>query len=257
MEKDYKLIMRTAIRAGEVMLKSGAETHRVEDTMYYILRTAGTETVEANVTMTGIMATLSGPEMDPVTVIKRVEKRGTNLNRIMVTNEISRKYCSGKISLQEAYYKLSNIPGKQYNVTMYNVATMFVPVGFSLLFGGGMKEIFTSAMAGIVLATIITLGKKIHLKSIILNMVSTFGIAVTAILFTKFLPGLDENIVIISGIMPMVPGVAITNAIRDTLEEHYISGAARILEAFVTAAAVAIGAGIGLAFMSSTGGWLW
>ncbi len=257
MEKNYKLIMRTAIRAGEVMLKSGAETHRVEETMYYILRTAGTEIVEANVTMTGIIATLSNPDMEPVTVIKRVQKRGTNMNRIMVVNEISRNYCSGQISLEEAYNRLNNICGKQYSVTMYNIATVFVPAGFALLYKGGIKETFASAITGMVLAIIITFGKKIHLKSIILNMVSTFGIAVTAIYLTKFMPNLDQDIVIISGIMPLVPGVAITNAIRDTLEENYISGAARILEAFVTAATVAIGVGIGLAFMSVTGGWLW
>ena len=53
--------------------------------------------------------------------------------------------------------------------------------------------------------------------------------------------------VIISSIMPMVPGVAITNAIRDTLRGDYISGGARALEAFVTAAAVAIGVGVGIA----------
>lgn len=257
MEKDYKLIMRTAIRAGEIMLKSGAETHRVEDTMCYILRTAGTETVEANVTMTGIMATLNNPDMEPVTVIKRVQERGTNLNRVMEVNEISRKYCAGAISIEEAYSRICKIKGKQYSVSVYNLATMFVPIGFALLFGGGVKETFTSAVAGMVLAGIITIGKRIHLKSFILNVVSAFGIAVTAILFTKLLPGVDHNIVIVSGIMPLVPGVAITNAIRDTLEENYISGAARILEAFVTAAAVALGAGLGLSCMQAIGGGLW
>ena len=30
---DYKLLMNTAILAGETMLKSGAETYRVEDTI--------------------------------------------------------------------------------------------------------------------------------------------------------------------------------------------------------------------------------
>ena len=46
--------------------------------------------------------------------------------------------------------------------------------------------------------------------------------------------------------MPLVPGVAITNAVFDTLHGDYLSGTARMLEAFVTAAAVAMGIGIGL-----------
>lgn len=44
----------------------------------------------------------------------------------------------------------------------------------------------------------------------------------------------------------LVPGVAITNAVYDTLHGDYISGAARMLEAFVTAAAIAIGVGLGM-----------
>ena len=46
--------------------------------------------------------------------------------------------------------------------------------------------------------------------------------------------------------MPLVPGVAITNAVYDTLHGDYIPGAARMLEAFVTAAAIAIGVGLGM-----------
>ena len=253
---DYKLIMKTAVMAGEIMLKSGAETNRVEDTMYYILRTSKAETVEANVTMTGLVATIENLDNNPITVIRRVQKRGTNLNRVMEVNDISRQYCAGKITIDEAYNRLKHISGKQYTVCVYNLATVLTPIGFALLFGGGIKETIASAIAGLVLAVIITIGKKLSMKSFILNMLSSCGIAITAMVIKLFWPDMDQNIVIISGIMPLVPGVAITNAIRDTLEENYISGAARILEAFVIASAVALGAGVGMAFMGMflTGG---
>ena len=247
---DYRLLMNTAVMAGEIMLKSGAETHRVEDTMYYILRTSKAKMVEANVTMTGIVATIEDDNSNPVTVIKRVQNRGTNLNRIMEVNNISREYCADKIDLEEANRRLKNISGKQYSVCVYNIATVLIPTGFALLFGGGLKETAASALVGFTLAIIMTIGKKLSMKSFILNMLSSFGIAVTAIVVRLFWPDMNQNIVIISGIMPLVPGVAITNAIRDTLEENYISGAARILEAFVIAAAVALGVGVGMAFMA-------
>ena len=253
---DYKFAMKTAILAGEIMLKNGAETHRVEDTMCYILRKSNAEAVEANVTMTGLVATIEVPDSNPITVIRRVQKRGTNLNRIMEVNNISRQYCEGNISLEDAYDRLKHISGKQYGVFVYNIATVLTPIGFALLFGGGIKETIASAIAGLVLAVIMTIGKKLSMKSFILNMLSSCGIAITAMLIKMIWPGVDQNIVIISGIMPLVPGVAITNAIRDTLEENYISGAARILEAFVIASAVALGAGVGMAFMGMflTGG---
>ena len=35
---DYKLLLDTAVFAGEILMKNGAETYRVEDTMYRILK---------------------------------------------------------------------------------------------------------------------------------------------------------------------------------------------------------------------------
>ena len=81
-------------------------------------------------------------------------------------------------------------------------------------------------------------------------MICAAGAAVAAVLLQLWNPLLNMDTVIISGIMPLVPGVAITNAIRDTLRGDYISGGARALEAFVTAAAVAIGVGVGIGLTS-------
>ena len=44
---EYKQILNIAVLAGEIMLRSGAETYRVEDTMKHILNTARTEVAEA------------------------------------------------------------------------------------------------------------------------------------------------------------------------------------------------------------------
>lgn len=244
---DYKLVMNIAVLAGEMMLRSGAETYRVEDTMNHILRTAGTQYMEASVMMTGIVATLSNPDIEPITVIKRVQERGTNLNRIMEVNDISRQYCGGKLTLEEAYGRLNAISGKQYRVWFYNFATILVPAGFAPLFGGGLCETAAAAGVGAVLALIVTAGKLLQINGFILDTLSSFGIAVAAILLKQVFPAINENIVIISSIMPLVPGVAITNAVRDSLQGDYISGAARILEAFMKAAAVALGVGAGIA----------
>lgn len=244
---DYKLVMNMAVMAGELMVRSGAETHRAEDTMYHILRTANTEIVEASVMMTGIVATIGNPDMEPITVIKRVQERGTNLKRIMEVNEISRNYCAGGISLEKACEELKSIGGKQYHVWIYNLATVMVPAGFVPLFGGGGMEVLAALVVGGILALIITVGKRLHINGFILDVLSSLGLAVTAMFLKQIFPLLDNDTVIISSIMPLVPGVAITNAVRDTLHGDYISGGARILEAFLKATAVALGVGAGIA----------
>ncbi len=244
---DYKLLMNTAILAGEIMLRSGAETYRVEDTINHILRTAHAETVETFVLTTGIFATLDNPDIEAITVIRRVESRGTNLNRIASVNAISRKFCAGEMTLEEAYSCLRQIKGKQYRKMVYNLATICLCAGFAPLFNGGVLEIAGAAIVGAVLALIITIGKKIRIHGFIQDVISSMGIALTAIFLKWHLPQMNMDTVIISSIMPLVPGVAITNAIRDTLQGDYLSGGARILEAFLTAAAVALGVAVAMA----------
>lgn len=283
---DDKSIANMAVLAGEIMLRSGAETYRVEDTIKHILDTAGesggdrgdgssgtgaggTVNARANgtspsrraesagavrteslVMLTGIIVTIERPGQEAVTVMRRVHDRGTNMYRIVEVNEISRKYCAGELSAEETWEKLKSIKGRQYTVWMYNIATVLVPAGFAPLFGGGLREIPAAAAVGVLLAVVMTVGKRLRISSFILNMICAGGVAAAAMALKVWNPALNMDTVIISGIMTLVPGVAITNAIRDTLRGDYISGGARALEAFVTAAAVAIGAGVGIAAMN-------
>ena len=244
---DYKLLMNTAVLAGETMLKSGAETYRVEETIIRILETANVDTVETVVLTTGIFVTLDNPDMENISVIKRVESRGMNLNRIECVNAVSRRFCAGEMTLEEAYAELKTIKGRQYKRRIYNLATIGVCAGFAPLFGGSWAEIGGATIAGIALAFITTVGKYFHIQGFILNVFSAFAVAISAIFLKNSFPVLDMDTVIISSIMPIVPGVAITYAIRDSLQGDYLAGAARTMEAFMTAVAIALGVGVGMA----------
>lgn len=57
------------------------------------------------------------------------------------------------------------------------------------------------------------------------------------------LAGNIDNI-IIGAVMPLVPGVAITNSFRDILAGHLLSGTARATEAIFVAGSIGIGIAI-------------
>ena len=126
-------------------------------------------------------------------------------------------------------------------------------MGFAPLWGGGIEEIAGSAAVGCVLALLMTVGKRLRAEGFFLNSVCAAGITAASILIHFIYPGIKTDTLIISGLMPLVPGMAVTNAVRDTLRHDYISGGARVLEAFVTAAAIALGAGAGMLLMQMLG----
>lgn len=73
---DYKLLLDTAVMAGELMLANGAETYRVEDTMHRMLSLSGLKTAEAFVMVTGFLVTLDDPSIQSMTVTRRIQSRG-------------------------------------------------------------------------------------------------------------------------------------------------------------------------------------
>ena len=108
---NYKLLADTALLAGELMLQSGAETYRVEETITRILKTSKQERTEAIAYATGIMITLDGSDSGVISMVVRIGDRETNLGQVYEVNNISRFYCDGKISLEEANRRLKAIRG--------------------------------------------------------------------------------------------------------------------------------------------------
>ncbi len=253
---NYKLLADTAMLAGEIMLISGAETYRVEDTMSRILRTSGLERTEAFVTPTGIFLCLDDAAIDGITLVKRVDNRVTNIAHIYETNNVSRNLCSGIISVEEAFLELKSIKTrKQYGNYLIYPCTVVGSSAFTILLGGDLLNSIIAGLNGgfIVLVTILTM--KLNINTFIKNLTASVLIAFNSMLFLHFMGRYIQLDALIGGsIMPLLPGVAITNAIRDTLQGDYMSGGARAIESFVLAASSAVGIGIGIAVYSALAG---
>ncbi len=254
-----KLLVETAVLAGEIMLISGAEIFRVENTIDHILRRAGRETSEAIVFSTGIFASLNDPSIEAITVARRVTGRSTNLNRVYLVNDVSRKLCEDRITVEEAYRKLKEIrTTMQYSRWLKDAGIVGVSVFFTLLLGGGGRDFLAAAITGAVLAVAMEVSSRLKLNDFCMNGISAFLIAFTALSVEKLLlPGIRSDIIIIGAIMPLVPGVIFTTAIRDTLNGDYASGTARMMEAVVIALSVAAGVGAGIRLFQFMGGQLW
>ena len=111
---DYHLVADTAMLAGEMMLIAGAETYRVEDTISRILKTTNFARCDAFVVTTGIMLTLEDWQIGTISLNRRVGEKQTNLGNIEKINDISRKYCSGELTLKETFHQLKYMKSVSY-----------------------------------------------------------------------------------------------------------------------------------------------
>ena len=250
----YRRLADFAVDIGELMLRSGAETHRVEDTMTRILATAGFSVYSAFVLPTGVMLTLSEPKVCSISITKRTLDGGKNMSRVCEANEISRDFCSARIDLDEAEKRLAVILKEVlYPMWLKIIGTMFACAGMAVAFGGGMLDFGAGLVCGFFLALVNYFLRSLIGKDIIADTLCALTVTIAAIaiafIFQSYLPRIGTLLTsaVISGcIMPLVPGVAITNAIRVMLCGDYLSAASRAIEASLAAASIAIGVGVGI-----------
>lgn len=252
----YKKLFNYAILTGEVMLKSGAETSRVEDTINRILKTSGFETIESFVTPTGIFVTLDDPSIEMISFIKRVHKRNNYLNRLCLANDLSRKYCTGEINIDEAIKRIKIIETEPaYSNWILVLAKGVIAGGFTITFGGGFFDMLVAFVIGVLLGLTQDFLKKFQASRFFEDMIGGALIGLLAILFYYFLKiGSNFDLIIIGSIMPLVPGIAITNGIREIIQGDFVSGISRTADAFIVAASIAVGVGIVLKLFYVLGG---
>ena len=253
-----KLLMETVALAGKIMIASGSEIYRVEETMRYMLQKSTYPVAEAVALGTGLFVTLDDPNRDTLTIARRVPARSNNLNRICAVNDISRKFCCDQISVEDAYEQLKAIEADKVYSKRWNFLGMIgVSAFFAPIFGGGMIDVLGAGIVGVLLAATDWLIKKVKLNDFFVNAFCAFVIAVGATVVRKFfIPAASADVMIISSIMSLVPGVAFTTSIRDILNGDYASGSARMLEAVVVALAIAAGVGLGLVSWGAFWRWL-
>lgn len=252
-----KLLVETAVEAGEIMLVSGAEIYRVEDTVGRILSLAPGRKSENVALGTSLIVTLDRPGDESLTIMRRIRNRSTNLNRVCQVNEVSRRLCAGEMSFKEAQKSLREIKqGIQYHSRTRAVGYIGVSAFFALLLGGTWREGLGAGLSGVLLAAVCLLNAKARLNDFCINALGAFAVGVTALAIeTWVMPSMNGNAVITGAIMPLVPGVTFTTSIRDILNGDYASGTNRMMEALVVALSVAVGIGTAMSMFSNlTGG---
>ena len=245
-DKTMNEILQVATFAGQIILESGGETYRVEDTILRICKTFGAEQAESFVTPTGIMTSILH-KGEIYSLTKRVVSRTVDLNKIDKVNDLSRNILSRNLTVDQFKEELIKInEGERYSSMVTLFFSAFGAGSCAILFGGTMKDMFSAFIIGLLIRLITLKGNELRINFFFINVISGALTAISAVILQKL--GLASGIhqTIIGSIMLLVPGLAITNAIRDTIAGDLVSGLTRAAEAFFIAISIAVGTGAGL-----------
>lgn len=243
-------VMRACLLAGKIMLQSGAETYRVEDTMSRMASAFGIDQTHSYVTPTGIIFSVEGvgPEK---TKLVRISDRTTDLRKVAMVNSVSRKISSGEVGLEEAINLLKEMEKANltYSFKIQITAAAIASGCFTIMFLGSWLDFLPSMAAGGIGFFLVVYLHRIVPVKFFAEFLSSFFIGMVAFFFVKLGLGQELDKIIIGSVMPLVPGLLITNAVRDLMAGHLVSGLSKGAEALLTAFAIGSGIAAILSFL--------
>lgn len=241
---DEQRVLELAMEMGQILLQSGAEVFRTEDTMRRVCMHFEIENCNFFVTSNGIMSSINAMER-PVAKVRYIPVRGTQFDRIVAVNQLSREIVAGNCNdideIERRVQEIKKMPLVPNRLCYF--ASAMAAASFCILFGGGFSDTVTAFVAGYILY-IFLLHPGRHMSRIVANICSGAIITILCLLSYRFGFGQNLNHMLSGAILPLVPGVAFTNGIRDIAGGDHLSGTVRLLDAFWTFLCIAIGVGI-------------
>ncbi len=249
MSMELQAVLNIAMEAGEILLRNGAETYRVEESISKICNGFGFS-CETIVLPTGIFLTVRSPQDETETSVRRIKVRTLDLTKIDRINTFSRNLASHPISFEEASRQLEEIKASRYYPAWLRlICAATVTFAYALLFGGSLKDALVVFGIGAVVYLLnlrmVRSGYLPFLTFFSVGFICSFLVLLSPLVVT----GTHVYIMIISSVMLYLPGMSMTNGVRDLLAGDLVSGLTRLGDAILTVLAIGMGAGLAISIV--------
>lgn len=237
-------ILQSINEIGYLLLKHGAEIYRVEESLERMCHGFGFTNIEVFAIPSYYTLSLTLHDGTPYQTSKRSRSNRIHLDHLYELNHLVRRISNQEMTLPQIRQEIENIKSQNLNLHLILIGYIISSAMFCIFFGGGLDEMLVSAVIGFVLYYVILFMEKLAINSIARTLFSSMVLATIAIMTYKIGFISDMQSVITGTLMLLVPGIAITNSLRDIIGGDFVSGLSRMIEAILTAASIAIGVGI-------------
>ncbi len=192
------------------------------------------------------MVSIENKGQQPFTYIRTIYSRSVNLGRISRLNELSRKIVQKTISIDDAILEIDKIKiHKEYTNMKKVISAGFIALSFGFVFTSSVKYAILSFIVGTLNQILSHWLKNFKLSLLISNIILGCSLASLSLGLAYPLQNTTADQIIVGAVMTLVPGVIITNAMRDMESGHYISALTEMLDATL----IALGIACGVAFI--------
>ncbi|MBQ8732772.1 MAG: threonine/serine exporter family protein [Oscillospiraceae bacterium] len=225
------------------MIEVGAEIYRIEESVTRICKAYGAVRVDVFATTSNVIVSAEKPDGTVLTQTRRITGSGTDIEKLHRLNDLVRTVTATTPDCATIREKLAEIEKtKKYPAILYILFNAVIAASFCIFFGGrDYKEIIASFVIGFLIGIVSLVLERRSLNKILSRFACSFVSAMSAFVLLRL--GVIESVdnVIIGNIMSLIPGIGLTNSLRDLFTGDIITGALRSIEAILLALAIAFG----------------
>jgi len=236
--KVFYLILQLA----KLLMESGAEVYRVEESISRMCAAYGILSAEVYATTSNIIVSIP-IENEMITHTCRIRRMSNNIEQVTQLNALVREISNTAPDADTISTRLEQIRTvPQYPTPVIIFFYGFIAAAFCLFFGSrSAVETVLAFFIGICVGLCSYLFDLTEMN----RMFSRFGCSFLAsvLAYTAFRCSLIQNVdyIIIGNIMTLIPGIGLTNGLRDLFVGDNISGFLRTMEAVLLAFSIAAG----------------
>ncbi|MBL8146735.1 MAG: threonine/serine exporter family protein [Anaerolineae bacterium] len=243
-------VVDLALWAGTLLMHSGAESERVEETVHRIGTALGANWLDILVSPNVLIITTSSVDGEFRTKVRRISSLAVRLDIVDAVNDLSRRIEVERLDRAQVRAAMEQIARLQpYNHWLVALMVGAACAALSWMVGGD-EIVFVVTFVAATAAQVVRLimqrrSYNVFLTTVAAATVAAF-IASTAALWNLSPRG---QVAISSAVLLLVPGVHLINAAEDIIKGHMLTGLTRGFIGAIITLAIAIGITLALGLL--------
>lgn len=236
----------------EALIVCGADVNLVETSIVKLGKAYGAAATDAFVITSNISVTMHDENGHAISQIRRIHTAmSNNFDKLERLNALCTRCCNDRLTAGEIKCELAAITKAPLNRLTFYAGSVLAAGSFALFFGGTVLDAAVAAVFAVVICILTEVVKPYCPNEIVFNFIAALVTGLGICACVAVVPGLHGDMIIIGDIMLLIPGIAITNSMRDMLSGDTATGALRLLEALLWTGGLALGYMIPIALFGS------
>ena len=244
---DQQLLLKQILDIGVAMIQSGAETHRVEDSLYRLCESFGFSGSNIWVIPSNIQATVLTQADESITQIRHIRRSGVDFARLDALNSLCRWACAERPDTLELARRFDAVAGihEQPPWQAY-LGGVLAGAGFGVFFNCDALDAVAAAAVSLLVTFLTRRISRMENNPLVLNFSVSFLAELLILLGVRVGFGHHVGYIAAGVVMLLISALGTTNGVRDLVHLDTLSGVMNISLSLTGAIGIALGIGLPL-----------